>query len=87
MKQQFTAQSNILDWYKIAFPTDDWAIRNMSNATFENLLDVLEKHEDVYKCIFNSRNADSIVRERVFEKLAEIINVDYGYIYCKWLEL
>jgi hypothetical protein len=28
---------------------------------------------------------DSLVRERVFGKLSEIMNVDYAVIYKKWL--
>ena len=29
---------------------------------------------------------DTIVRERIFIKLAEIMNVDYDYIYEQWLK-
>ena len=29
---------------------------------------------------------DSLVRERIFEKLAEIIGTDYDYIYDQWVK-
>ena len=28
---------------------------------------------------------DSIIRERIFEKLSQELNVDYGVIYNMWL--
>lgn len=87
MAKEFTAQSSILDWYKIAFPTDSDMFDEMNEkSTFEDLFNFLDRRKNVYECIFNDGYSDSIVRERVFAKLAEIMNVDYGYIYCKWLE-
>ena len=84
MKQQFTAQSNILDWYKIAFPTDDDMFDYMDEtATFQGLFNILDRRQDVYAYI---GAYDSMVRERVFEKLAEIMGVEYDYIYTQWLE-
>jgi hypothetical protein len=46
----------------------------------------------VFKCLDNYENiydligvGDSLVRERIFEALAEIMNVEYDYIYHQWL--
>ena len=41
---------------------------------------------DIYSYIFETEGeADSIIRERLFEALAEISKSDYSYIYDKWL--
>jgi hypothetical protein len=46
------------------------------------LLNQLIVDGDIYQYIGVS---DSIVRERLFEKLAETLNVGYDYIYNLWL--
>lgn len=51
--------------------------------SFEDYFLVLDGYGDVYSLM--GRAADSIVRERIFQQLAEIMNVDYDYIYEQWL--
>jgi len=43
---------------------------------------MIEKGSDMYA---EMGTADSVIRERCFEKLAEIMNVEYSVIYDKWL--
>lgn len=75
--------NNIREWYIITFPTDELGHELDSNATFLGLLATLNRQRDVYDYL---GVFDSIVRERVFEKLSELIEVDYSWIFNKWLK-
>jgi hypothetical protein len=70
---------NIKNWYESQFTTDELGKEINPNATFEELKDNLPNVYDYLKV------EDSIVRERVFTELAEIMNVDYDVIHYKWL--
>ena len=72
----------IKDWYTQEYPTDELGVEINSEATFEGLFETLDRRKDVYNYI---GVGDSIVRERAFRKLAEIIGADYQYIYEQWL--
>ena len=73
---------NIRNYYVSKFPTDDMGDGINPKATLEGLFRVLDNYGDVYEylCVY-----DSIIRERCFEKLAEIMGVDYNEIYDQWL--
>lgn len=71
----------IKDWYKRSFPQDPIG-ELTGNATFQQLYDALGICSDIYKVI---GVGDSVVRERCFERLAFLYDVDYGSIYDKWL--
>lgn len=73
---------SIKEWYLGEFPSDDIGHELNSVATFKDLLIVLDNRIDVYELL---GVADSIVRERAFKKLSEIMDVDYDHIYYKWL--
>lgn len=72
----------IKPWYHEAYPTDDIYTELRDEVTFQDVQDTLDKGEDVYETF---GVGDSIVRERVFEKLAELRNVEYDVIYNQWL--
>lgn len=72
----------IREYYMEAFPTDKLGVEINPNATFKGLDFVLNELDNVYDYIGIH---DSIVRERCFEKLAEIMGVEYDVIYSKWL--
>jgi hypothetical protein len=74
--------NNIREYYLEAFPTDDLGNEINTDATFEGLHNVLNNYEDVYEYI---GVGDSIVRERVFEKLADILDCSYDEVYSKWI--
>lgn len=77
-----TEKTKIKEWYIEEYPTDELGVELNQDITFYDLFVVL----DTYKSVYEALNVyDSIVRERVFGKLAEIMNVDYGYIYEQWL--
>jgi hypothetical protein len=52
-------------------------------VTFEDYFIVLDGYGDVYDLMGPA--ADSLVRERIFNGLAEAIDEDYDYIYEQWL--
>lgn len=73
---------NIKDWYCETYPKDPCRLLLDPSATFKDLFHALDTYKDVYSVI---GDVDSVVRERVFAKLAEIMEVDYDYIYDQWL--
>jgi len=74
---------NIKEFYLSEYPTDELGVELIETATFVGLLDVLHNNTtDVYDYI---GVGDSIVRERVFARLAEILEMPYDYIYNLWL--
>lgn len=77
-----TENTKIKKWYMENYPTDELGIELDSNITFNDLFIVLDTYKDVYKAL---NVYDSIVRERVFNELAKIMNVDYDYVYEQWL--
>jgi hypothetical protein len=73
----------IKDYYINEFPTDDLGNDINTQVTFDGLYTVLNNKFNVYDYIGVN---DSLVRERVFQKLSEIKGVKYDEIYSKWLE-
>lgn len=74
----------IKDWYSQRYPNDNIVDKMRDGVTFLDLFDTLDNYGDVYALIFKE-GGDSIVRERCFEKLAEIMKCDYNYIHAQWL--
>jgi hypothetical protein len=71
----------IREFYLESFPTDELGVEINPRANFESLWIVIRGglfYE--YIGVF-----DSIVRERVFEKLSQLTGHDYDYIYQEWL--
>lgn len=68
------------------FPEDTEIAQDIRpNATFWGCLRCLDDYGDIYLYLMGN-NGDSIVRERVFAKLADIMGEDYGYIYDQWMK-
>lgn len=72
----------IREFYLQNFPTDDLGLELNETPTFAGLLNVLITDGDVYKYI---GVVDSIIRERLFEGLAEELGTSYDYVYNLWL--
>lgn len=69
------------DWYVKAYPSDRDIVEegyDLYGMTFRELHDRLKAGRE-----FNYN--DSIVRERVFEELCVLVNVDYDEICDMWL--
>lgn len=73
----------IRKYYLEKFPIDELGLDINPFATFEGLLNCLQSKGNVYKYINVS---DSIIRERCFERLAEILGCKYDAIYDLWME-
>ena len=67
------------DYYIATYPTDDLGLE-LSNATF---LEILANFYSLYDWLGVS---DSVIRERLFIALAEILDVEYDVIYELWLD-
>ena len=73
----------IKDWYIKNYPTDDLGDEINNVNTFEDLWNGINNHKNVYTIIGVD---DSLIRERLFQNLSLIYDVDYNYVYKKWLE-
>ncbi|MDD2519123.1 MAG: hypothetical protein PHG18_04480 [Bacilli bacterium] len=73
----------IKQWYHSNYPTDSEFVSIKENVTFQDLFDAMDNYKGFYKTV--GENCDSVIRERIFEKLAGIIEVNYNYIYDQWL--
>lgn len=78
-----TEKTKIKEWYVKEYPTDELGVELNNEITFYDLFVVLDNYKSVYEAL---NVWDSIIRERVFDKLAEIMQVDYEYIYKQWLK-
>lgn len=77
-----TDKTKIKEWYIKEYPTDELGIEINDEITFYDLFVVLDTYKDVYEAL---GVMDSIIRERVFGKLADIMKVDYDHIFEQWL--
>lgn len=80
MKKGF--KQTLKGYYINAFPTDELGLEIDPSATFEGLFETLGSYRDVYEYI---GVYDSAVRERLFQRLSEVIKVPYEHIYHQWL--
>lgn len=74
--------TKIREWYMATYPTDDVGEEINADITFYDLFKALDTYKDVYDTLGVT---DSLIRERAFEKLAEIMDVGYNYIYNQWV--
>jgi len=70
------------EYYVNKYPTDELGVELNETPTFAGLLNQLIVGGDVYRYI---GVGDSIIRERLFERLAEELEVSYEYVYNLWL--
>ena len=74
----------VKNWYIKSYPTDDMGRGINPKITFIEVLGVLERGEDIYDALFVY---DSVIRERVFQRVSELMGVPYDVIYDKWLAI
>jgi hypothetical protein len=72
----------IKEFYLENYPSDELGVEINENATFVGLLHILHTKCDVYHYLAVH---DSVVRERVFDKLAKQLRLSYTTIYNLWL--
>lgn len=80
---KYSLDKGVRNWYLENYPTDDMGIEINESITFIELYSVLMAKRNFYEAVGNG--IDSIIRERIFEKLSQELSVDYGVIYNMWL--
>ena len=81
-KLRVSTTTPIRTWYITTYPTDEVGPTLNPTTTFADLWQALKQGSCVYAAL--GGEADSIVRERVFEKLAALLGTDYDRIYTLW---
>lgn len=76
------SELTVKEWYLSAYPDDELGTQIKESISFGDVFDGLNNNKNVYELI---GVGDSIVRERVFGKLADIMDIDYQQIYDMWL--
>lgn len=80
---QVDGQTKVKDWYGEKFPQDDWGFNTMNpGITFQDVFEGLQIGMNIYALL---GAGDSIVRERVFDELAALMDVSYDVVYYQWL--
>jgi hypothetical protein len=72
---------NIREYYVNKYPTDELGVELNPDATLRGLFICLIDGVDIYEYI---GVADSIVRERLFETIAEEWDISYDFVYQLW---
>jgi hypothetical protein len=72
----------VKDWYIKEYTTDELGQEINEKITFYDIFYALDRYKNIYEVL---GVGDSLVRERVFKKLADIMKVEYNYIYEQWL--
>lgn len=73
--------NNIKEWYQVTYKDDELG-DNINEISWSDLWAGLCKGTDVYDII---GVGDSIIRERLFEELANTLECDYDVVYYTWL--
>jgi hypothetical protein len=74
--------SHIKAWYAKNFESDELGSEIKVGITFKQLFKCLDER----RCVYDFLGVhDSVVRERVFGELAQVMKCDYKYIYAQWL--
>ena len=80
---QFDGQSLVSVWYQEKFPHDEWGNAMINKGiTFQDVFECLQIGGNIYAFL---GAGDSIVRERVFDALATLMEVPYEVVYYQWL--
>lgn len=74
-------KENVKRWYLSAYATDEMG-NELRDVSFADVFDALNNYKSVYKLLGVD---DSLIRERVFQKLADLMDVTYDYVYGQWL--
>ena len=75
-------KEKLRDFYVREFPEDALGSEISPDATFAGLFETLDHYRDVYEYF---GVGDSLVRERLFARLAKIMGVKYEVVYDQWL--
>ena len=74
-------KQNIREWYSEKYPNDDAVEEIKADATFNDLNNALNNGESITGFF-----TDSVIRERAFSFLSEILVISYSDVYNLWLK-
>lgn len=77
--------STVKGWYVSAYPEDDLGRDLPPTKRFADYVNALTNGESIDDLM--GAAYDSVIRERIFEKLSQILDVDYSAIYDTWLRI
>lgn len=75
---------NLKRWYKKTYTTDELGDELRPDITLKTVWDLMQHGVDVYLIL--GGDADSVIRERVFEEIAAENGLQYDDVYNVWLE-
>lgn len=75
--------NDIKQWYQATYPDDDLGANINDDLDWERLWGYLVEGYDIYQYL---GEIDSIVRERIFGELADMLKVPYDVVYYTWLD-
>ena len=84
--KELLSSVKVKEWYTEHFSSDYTGEKINDNITFYDVFDGMTEARDFYGLVFQDGHGDSIVRERIFEKISQLLNVDYMLIYYLWLQ-
>ena len=80
---QVDGQSYVSIWYQEAFPHDEWGNAMLNKGiTCQDVFEALQVGANIYAFL---GAGDSVVRERVFDALATLMDCGYEHVYYQWL--
>lgn len=81
---KYNGQTRLYDYYKDRYPDDVEILKDLNKtATFQKAFECLQCGFDFYAFL---GVPDSVVRETIFEGLADLMGCDYNDIYDQWLD-
>lgn len=75
--------NDIKEWYQATYPDDELGEQLIPNISWYDLWLALLGNRDFYDIVGVS---DSIVRERIFQELADTMGVHYNVVYYVWMD-
>lgn len=82
MRFKLDEQTEVRAYYMDKYATDELGKQIRTGVTFKDVFYALDNRGFVYDLL---NVHDSLVRERVFEALSEVMGCEYDYIYSQWL--
>ena len=76
-------QTRVRDWYMSAYPTDELGKELNKIVSFQDVYCQLYVCGSIYALLGVE---DSLVRERVFDRLAILMDCPYDVVYHQWLK-
>lgn len=76
-------RTKVREWYTRTYKTDELGQNINPQITFSDIFATLVAKEDIYEAL---EVGDSLIRERVFERMTGLTGLEYEYFYDLWLE-